>query len=206
MNPYVGREEKEHLVRITALAIMLDDVICVYEKLKSTDKQFLAHLRKSRTWGKKAISCRESYLNLESKRDLCRSVGNMRLMLLPSDKAKKEHRELMNYKSVFPFEIDDFNDLYAELIETTCKFCARSDFNDCQARRVMTKYGVFPYNPAATETCQFSYMEPAAALAAKQEETAPISEPKQAVAGKSLIRPSVYSGKSGYDDPCNPFA
>lgn len=159
MNPYVGREEKEHLVRITALAIMLGNVIDIYAKLKSTDKQFVTHLRKARTWLTKAIKLRESYLPLDSRRDLCRSVDNMRLLLVPSDKAKKEFEEMMKLKSVFPFEMEDFNDLYAELIETTCKVCVRSDYEDCQARRVMVKYGVFPYNPAATVTCQFSYVD-----------------------------------------------
>ena len=55
MNPYLSREEKEHFVRATALAALLENTIYGYAHAKSTDPDFLKYLRMGRTMVRKGI-------------------------------------------------------------------------------------------------------------------------------------------------------
>lgn len=80
-------------------------------------------------------------------------------MCLPKPEALKANKELLALRSVLPMKIQDFEDWYSVVIEGTCKVCQRKDYAECLARRVMTDYGVYPVNPDAVSTCQYSYID-----------------------------------------------
>lgn len=166
MNPYVSKEEKANLVRLMVLQPLLSELITVYAGLKSTDKKFLTELKHGQTRLKKAVDIRLDALEEDALLNLTKSVAKMHLMFLPTPEAKKAHKEAQEIRTHFPMAMDDFNDWYGFVIETTCQTCARADYEECAARRVLTKYDVFPVDPEAKGKCQYSYTDSVAAVEA----------------------------------------
>lgn len=166
MNPYVSKEEKANLVRLMVLQPLLSELITVYAGLKSTDKKFLTELKHGQTRLKKAVDIRLDDLEPDAMENLTKSVAKMHLMFLPTPEAKKAHKEAQEIRTHFPMAMDDFEDWYGFVIEHTCKTCARADYEECAARRVLTKYDVFPVDPEAKGKCQYSYTDSVAAVEA----------------------------------------
>lgn len=158
MNSYLSRAEKEAFVRLTSLAGLQEQIIKTYSAGNNADKDFLKLLRTSKTWLMKALDYRVSFLDESAAHDLARQVAKLDLIFVPKDKARKEYELLKEVKSHIHMTIEDFEDWYCEVIEYTCKTCTREDYKACAMRRVMAKHGVFPANPAATNTCQYSYV------------------------------------------------
>jgi hypothetical protein len=174
MNPYLSRDEKEHFIRLTCLRLIIEQAIETYNGLKSTDKTFLSELRHARTRLDKALTIRSDALDKSAKEDLIKSVAKLQLMFLPTPEAKKAHKEMLELKSVLPVELEDFNDWYEFVIESSCKVCSRPDYEECPARRVLSKYGVYPIDPEAVGKCQYSYAEGV---------VGPVPQPDPATAG-----------------------
>lgn len=158
MNAYLSREEKENFIRATALAAQLENTIDSYTKSKSIDPEFLKYLRTGRTWVAKAMTMRSDALSDDARVEFAKQVSRMELLFVPTLEAKKVHAELMALKTTLPMELQDFEDWYESVIETTCKRCLREDYADCKTRRVLAKYGVYPIDPGAVGKCQYSYV------------------------------------------------
>ena len=159
MNSYLSREEKESFVRLLCLATVLEKAVDTYAGVESTDKGFLGELRHARTRLDKAIKMRRDALDAEADDGLVASVAKVHLMFLPTPEAKKAHEEMLKLQNVLPINADDFNDWYGFVINSTCRVCQRTDYEQCDARRILTKYGVWPIDPEAKTKCQYSYVD-----------------------------------------------
>ena len=158
MNPYLSRDEKENFIRATALASMIEDIINDYAGTKSADPDFLKYLRMGRTMISKALKMRADALDPEAKTEFHRQVSKLELIFVPTLEAKKHYAEIAAMRSTLPMELQDFEDWYCAVIETTCKTCLKTDYTECQIRRVLAKYGVYPIDPGATNKCQYCYV------------------------------------------------
>lgn len=158
MNSYLSREEREHFVRATALVALLEILINGYASAKSTDPEFLKYLRMGRTLIGKALTLRADALDPEAKAEFHKQVGRLEFICMPKAEAKKAHAELVALKTTIPMEIQDFEDWYEGVVDTTCKTCLKSDYTTCQIRRVLMKYGVYPIDPEAKDKCQYCYV------------------------------------------------
>lgn len=159
MNPYLSRKEKENFVRLSLLEGLLDIIIEDYASTKRNDKQFMADLRRARTYSAKALNRRLSFLDLDAQRDLNMTMQRMELLFVPRNEVKRHYQEVAKLNSVVALESEDFNNWYEFLIEHACRTCERKDFKECKARQILMKYGIYAYNPAAVDLCQYSYIE-----------------------------------------------
>lgn len=159
MNPYLSREEKNAFVRLSALAAHLEEVISGYEQSKKTDKSFMKFLKSSRTFLDKALDLRIADLEPQAKVNFVRQVKQIQLVFTPNAQAKQEFETIKSLQSTVPMDIDDFNDLYSVLLEEVCRSCRSENYQECQLRKILMKYEVYPYNPAAEKYCQYSYVE-----------------------------------------------
>lgn len=158
LNAYLSRAEKTTFVQLTSLAGLQEQIVEMYAGGNNADKEFLKLLRTSKTWLMKALNYRVEFLDESVKADLARQVARLDLIFVPNDKAKKEYEQLKEIQSYVHMPMEDFEDWYCEVIEHTCKTCTRDDYKACAMRRVMAKHRVFPANPAAVGTCQYSYV------------------------------------------------
>ena len=185
MNAYLSREEREQYIRLTCLRVVIDDAIGTYSGLKNIDKPFLSELKHARTRLDKALNIRLEALDPEANQNLYRAASKLKLMFLATPEAKKATQEMLALKSTLPMSLEDFEDWYSFVIEDSCKTCTRDNYAECPARRVLTKYDVFPADPAAKNKCQYSYVgtdlaeNPAPETAA---ETVPVRQYNYAVA------------------------
>ena len=160
MNTYLSRKEKELFTRLDALLAVAEDVIELYEKVPSTDKNFMKCIRMGHTWLNKALAARFGALDPDSKRDLQKNAAHMQVLLVPNDRVKEKFRELEKLQSVLHMPYDDFEDWYGSVIQLSCGICSSKghDFRNCRIRKILMKYGIHPVNTKATEDiCQYSY-------------------------------------------------
>lgn len=158
MNSYLSREEKQNFVRATALVTLIEETIDGYASAKSTDPEFLKYLRTGRTMIQKALKMRADALDPDAKQEFNKQAGRLEFICVPTAEAKKAHAELVALRTTLPMEVQDFEDWYENVIEATCKMCLRTDYQECKARRVLAKYGVYPIDPGANGKCQYSYV------------------------------------------------
>jgi hypothetical protein len=190
MNPYVSQTERENLIRLLVVQPILQEIIKVYAGQDGTDKKFIGDLRHARTRMDKAIDARRSFLDPDADERLRKSVGRLQLLFMPTPEAKKAHKEMLELKSNFPMDVSDFGDWYSFVIETTCKTCIRTEYEECPARRVLAKYDVHAIDSGATNKCQYSYVgtPEAETLAAEIDaETVPTEKYNQAVAELNVM-------------------
>lgn len=159
MNPYLSRDEKENFVRLLIVRPLINRIIETYAQLKSTDKHFLTVIKTANTWLQKGLDLRMDYLDNTAKENLVILAAKQHFMFLPTDKAKKENEDLLKMRSVLPMQIEDFQAWYEFVIEHTCKICEMVNYQECPARRIMMKYDIYPYDPAANDHCQYSYRD-----------------------------------------------
>jgi len=157
MNNYLAREEKNNLVRLMILKVQLEKVLETYSALGNVDKAFLADLRHSKTRLHKATEIRVGYLDDDAKKNLLSAISKLHITFLPTPEAKKAHKEMLELQSMMPIAVEDFENWYEFIIETTCKPCTKLDYEECPARKVLLKYGIFPADPGAKDKCQYSY-------------------------------------------------
>lgn len=159
MNKYLSSAEKENLVRLLILDAHLNFSVETYAELKSTDKVFLADLRRGKTFLRKAIDKRLGFLFPDSQIKLAESVAKVGLAFLPKAEARRELEKMQKLQSVYPVNIDDMQDWIEFMIESACKTCNRCDYEKCQGRKVLMKYDIAPWMPEADGVCQYSYVE-----------------------------------------------
>lgn len=190
MNAYVAKYEKESLIRLLVLQPLVETLISSYAADEKTDTKFLAALRQSRTRLDNAIKLRRSFLDKEADDKLVKSANKLNVLFLPTPEYKKAFKEMMDLKENFPMGVEDFNDWYSFVIETTCKTCTREDYEDCPARRVLSSYDVCPIDPGAVGKCQYSYVgtPEAEELQPVDAETVTAEKYNQAVAESTALR------------------
>lgn len=181
MNAYLSKEEKHHFIRLSALALLIEPIIDEYSQAKSTDKDFLKYLRMGSTLINKALEMRGAALEKDAKADFVKQVRRLEFICVPTLEAKKAHAELLTLRSTIPMEIEDFQDWYSAVIETTCKRCYTDNFAECPIRKVLSKYGVYPIDPEAKGKCQYSYVG------------TPEAEELQPVEGPMAVPADVYN-------------
>ena len=159
MNKYLSSAEKENLVRLLILDAHLNFSIEIYATLKSTDKHFLADMRRGKTFLRKAIDARLGFLENDAKLKLMESVSKVGLAFLPTIEARKALQDLQKLQSVYPVYVDDMQDWIEFMIESACKTCTRCDFSECKGRKIMMIYDIAPWCPDADGKCQYSYVE-----------------------------------------------
>ncbi len=159
MNPYFSKQEKENFIRLMILEGITDAIIEDYEKTNKPDKQFMADLRRARTYTKKALDRRQSFLEPTAKQNFVEGMSRLDVLFVPKREAKQHFLEAAKLNSVIPFPAEDFKDWYEFMIEHTCKTCTRGDYQECPARRILMKHDIYPYDPSATTTCQYSYVQ-----------------------------------------------
>lgn len=158
MNAYLSREEKQNFVRATALVALIEKTIDGYAGAKSTDPAFLKYLRMGRSMVAKALAMRGDALEPEAKEEFAKQVSKLEFICVPRQQAKKEYSEMLALKTVFPMKVQDFEDWYCAVIETTCKTCHQDGYTDCGIRRILNEYGVYPIDPEAKNKCQYGYV------------------------------------------------
>jgi hypothetical protein len=121
----------------------------------------------------KSADIRLGYLDDQAKENLLLSIAKLRIMFMATPEAIQMNKEMLQLKSTLPIDLEDFQDWYEFVIESTCKTCTRADYAECAARRVLTKYDVVPVDPEAKEKCQYSY---ASDLAVPEPATAGLIE------------------------------
>jgi hypothetical protein len=121
----------------------------------------------------KSADIRLGYLDDQAKENLLLSIAKLRIMFMATPEAIQANKEMLQLKSTLPIDVEDFQEWYEFVIESTCKTCTRADYAECAARRVLTKYDVVPIDPEAKEKCQYSY---ASDLAVPEPATAGLIE------------------------------
>jgi len=160
MNPYFSKQEKENFIRLMMLEGITDAVIEDYEKTKRPDKQFMADIRRARTYAKKALDRRQSFLEPIAKLNFMESMSRLDVLFVPKREAKQHFQEAAKLNSVIPFPAEDFKDWYEFMIEKACRTCTRGDYAECKARKILMRHDIFAYDPSATDTCQYTYVQP----------------------------------------------
>ncbi|MDU2064397.1 MAG: DUF5651 domain-containing protein [Sporomusaceae bacterium] len=158
MNSYLSKEEKDKFVRATAMLALIDEAIKEYSKVKSIPPEFLKYLRMGRSWLNKALAMRSAALDDDAKRDFMKYVLDREYVFVRTAEAKDKCMEMAAMDTVLHIDLADFEAWYSSVIETTCKTCYSKEYKECQIREVLTKYGVYPINAAATDKCQYSYI------------------------------------------------
>jgi len=133
MNPYVSANEKAQLIRVILMKDVLKDAIDIYASLDSTDKIFLAELRHGRTRIEKAVKLRRLALENDADDKLLTAAAKLEPMFLARPEARKAHKEALELRSTVPIDIDDLQDWYGFVIESTCKSCTKTDYQECSA-------------------------------------------------------------------------
>jgi hypothetical protein len=198
MNSYISSNEKAQLIRVILMKDVLKDAIDIYAELDSTDKAFLAELRHGRTRIEKAVKLRRIALDREADGKLTASVAKLEPMFLAKPEARKAHKEILELQSILPIDINDMQDWYGFVIESTCATCTKADYEECPARRVLSKYEICPMDPGAKGKCQYSY---AAGEVATVENKAPgiIEKPEFASLG-SVSFEEMFAAKRQIQD------
>ncbi|MCC5468126.1 DUF5651 domain-containing protein [Pelosinus baikalensis] len=68
------------------------------------------------------------------------SISKLRIMFMATPEAVQANKDMLQLKSTLPIYVEDFQDWYSFVIESTCKTCTRADYTECAARRVLSKY------------------------------------------------------------------
>lgn len=173
MNQYLGKKEKHGFIQFVSLLGSIEEKIEELSTIPSTDKQYLKHLRTAKTWLRKAVELRVSALDDDAKNDLWRHVNRVEpIVFIPSAQAKHELKTLQEAENVVHIPIDDFQDLYCEMIEKTCKVCVEEGYKECAIYRVCIANNIFPPSPeAAPDRCPYTYVDNEEALAELDKNT-----------------------------------
>ena len=189
MNSYLSSTEKAQFIRIMHMTDVIAEAIDIYAGLESTDKTFLAELRHGRTRINKAVNLRRSALNKDSDEKLTASVARIHPIFVPTPEAKKAYKEISELQSTLPMNIEDLQDWYGFVIDSTCATCFRADYEECPARRVLSKYEICPMDPGAKGKCQYSYAT--SESVAPEQEVSGIAEKFESLdLGEELVPPT----------------
>lgn len=157
---YLSRNEKNNLVQFVSMQGMIEGTINRYADTPNPNKEFLKNLRASLKYMTKAVKMRTDALDDDAMVGFAKDVAKLEpVLFVPTDKARKEYRELSEMKSNIHMTKDDFEDWYEAIIENTCQICTEKDYKACTMYRILMKYDIVAINPEAKNTCPYSYLE-----------------------------------------------
>ena len=157
---YLSRNEKNNLVQFVSMQGMIEGTINRYADTPNPNKEFLKNLRASLTYMTKAVKMRTDALDDDAMVGFAKDVAKLEpVLFVPTDKARKEYKELAEMKSNIHMTKDDFEDWYEAIIENTCQICTEKDYKACTMYRILMKYDIVAINPEAKNTCPYSYLE-----------------------------------------------
>lgn len=174
MNRYLGKHERPMFVQFVKLLEQTENMIAEMASVPSSDKQYLKFLRTARSWLSKAVALRIDVLDDDAKEDLWRQVKRIEpVVFIASAQAKQELKTLRESEDVLHIPADDFQDLYCEMIEKTCKVCVESEYKECAIYRVCIANNIYPPTPQApSDRCPYTYVDNEEALAELDKNTA----------------------------------
>lgn len=158
MNHYFSKQERDNFIRLMILEGLLENIIDEYADTKNQDKQFMADIRRARTYTKKALDRRQLFLEPTAKKNFVEAVDRLDVLFVPKREAIKHYQEIAKMQQNIHFFADDFKDWFEFTIEHTCKTCSRQDYENCKGRKVLMTYDMYPWNTGAVGTCQYSYV------------------------------------------------
>ena len=160
MNPYFSKQERENFIRLMILEGLLENIINEYASTRQQDKQFMADIRRARTYAKKALDRRQSFLEPVAKRNFVEAVDRLDVLFVPKREAIKHYQEIAKIQQTIHFSANDFKDWFEFTIEHTCRTCTREDYENCKGRKVLMEYDMYAWTPGAVGSCQSSYVQP----------------------------------------------
>jgi len=156
MNRIIPSLEKERLIRLFLFHRFLEIAINEYAAYEN-DKTFMANIRRGKSFLKKALDQRLEALDTDAEIKLISDINKVGFAFLPKLEAKREMQRERESKDFYHIHKNAMHDWVAFTIESTCKVCQRSDFDNCPGRKVMMEHDI-PDNPGA-QGCQYSYVE-----------------------------------------------
>ena len=162
---YLAKNEKDNFAQFVALLASVENVLESLKNIKSTDKEYLKYLRTGRSWLEKAVNLRLANLDNDAAIDFGKHIQRIEpVVFCPSDRAKKEFKELEKMKSHLHIAMDDFQDMYCFMIEATCKTCVEENYKNCPLYPILMKHDIVCVSPDG-DRCPYSYVDNAEALA-----------------------------------------
>ena len=161
MNSYLSRHEKSNFVRLSACLGLANEIVGEYEKSKNPDRDFMRYLKTGMTWLLKAVNRRKEFLDQDAALDFAKQCSRLEpIIFVPNDKARKEFEDIRKIQNMIVMSREDFEDWYGMVIPYTCEKCDGKKCKDtCKLRIMLAKYGAYPVNPEAVDTCQYSYAD-----------------------------------------------
>lgn len=162
---YLAKNEKDNFAQFVALLASVENVLESLKNIKSTDKEYLKYLRTGRSWLEKAVNLRLANLDNDAAIDFGKHIQRIEpVVFCPSDRAKKEFKELEKMKSHLHIAMDDFQDMYCFMIEATCKTCVEENYKRCPLYPILMKHDIVAVSPEGIR-CPYSYVDNEEALA-----------------------------------------
>lgn len=157
---YLNKSEKNNLVQFASLLGMVEKSIEDIGEIPTTDKEYLRYLRTGRSWLAKAIELRLDNLDDDACRDFLKHTKRIEpILFIPSSQAKKEWALVKEMESTVCIPIDQFQDLYCEVIEKTCKVCVEKDYKKCGMYLPLLENNITAISPDAVDRCPYSYVD-----------------------------------------------
>ena len=164
-NRYLAKSEKDNFAQFVALLASVENVLESLKGVPSTDKEYLKYLRTGRSWLEKAVNLRLANLDNDAAIDFGKHIQRIEpVVFCPSDRAKKEFKELEKMKSHLHIAMDDFQDMYCFMIEATCKTCVEENYKRCPLYPILMKHDIVAVSPEGIR-CPYSYVDNEEALA-----------------------------------------
>lgn len=162
---YLAKNEKDNFAQFVALLASVENVLESLKNIKSTDKTYLKYLRTGRAWLEKAVNLRLANLDNDAAVDFMKHIQRIEpVVFCPSDRAKKEFKELEKMKSHLHIAMEDFQDMYCFVIEATCKTCVEENYKRCPLYPILMKHDIVAVSPEGIR-CPYSYVDNEEALA-----------------------------------------
>lgn len=159
MNQYFSKQERENFIRLMILEGLLENIIDDYAKTNA-DKKFMGDARRVRTYVKKLLDYRQSFLDPVGRQNFLEAVDRLDVLFVPKREAVKHYQEIAKMQENIHFSREDFKDWFEFTIEHTCRTCTREDYENCKGRKILMTYDMYPFDPGAVGTCQYSYVQP----------------------------------------------
>lgn len=160
MNPYLSKQEKSNLVRLSVCLGLANEIIDEYAKAKEPDRDFMRYLKTGMTWMMKAVNRRTEFLDADAALDFAKQCSRIEpIIFVPNDKARKQFEEIRKIQGMITMSKKDLEEWYGMVIPFTCEKCDGKCKDSCMLRVLLAKYGMFPVNPNAVDVCQYSYAD-----------------------------------------------
>ena len=158
MKSYLNQSELIDWMHVCSVIGDLENTINGYDKKpnkSANEKQFLKWLRMAQTWASKAIELRTSFLSEDAKNDVNIRLSHLSYALIPNDRFRAEQKRLTEDTKMFHIEQKELLEWYEEVMPAKCGNCTRKSFEECQLKKLLSKYG-FPVVFEGKGRCPYS--------------------------------------------------